>query len=137
MTEVRYDVTAIGNAIVDIIGRCDDGFLVKHGAPKGHMRLVDAATIAALYDDMGPAIEISGGSAANTVAGVASLGGRAAFIGKVADDAFGKIFRHDIAAAGVDVISVGALTHSAPALDIGLDFEADAVPSLTSPHRHA
>ena len=101
MTALRYDVTAIGNAIVDIIGRCDDAFLAQHGAPKGHMRLVDAATISTLYDAMGPAIEISGGSAANTMVGIASLGGRTAFIGKVAGDAFGKIFRHDITAAGV------------------------------------
>ena len=101
MTDNRYDVTAIGNAIVDIIGRCDDAFLAKHGAPKGHMRLVDADTIATLYDAMGPGIEISGGSAANTMTGIASLGGRAAFIGKIADDAFGKIFRHDIISAGV------------------------------------
>jgi sugar/nucleoside kinase (ribokinase family) len=94
-------VVAIGNAIVDIIGRCDDGFLDRHQAPKGHMRLVDTATINAIYKDMGPGIEISGGSAANTVVGVASLGGRAAFIGKVAEDEFGRIFRHDIGAAGV------------------------------------
>ncbi|MCC7251478.1 adenosine kinase [Hyphomicrobium sp.] len=96
-----FDVVAIGNAIVDIIGRCDDGFLDRHGAPKGHMRLVDTETIASIYKDMGPAIEISGGSAANTVVGVASLGGRAAFIGKVAEDEFGRIFRHDIGASGV------------------------------------
>ncbi len=101
MTAARYDVVAIGNAIVDIIGRCDDAFLAKHGAPKGHMRLVDAGTIASLYEAMGPGIEISGGSAANTMVGVSSFGGRAAFIGKVADDAFGKIFSHDIKAAGV------------------------------------
>ncbi len=96
-----FDVVAIGNAIVDIIGRCDDSFLDRHQAPKGHMRLVDTATIGTIYKDMGPGIEISGGSAANTVVGVASLGGRAAFIGKVAEDEFGRIFRHDIGAAGV------------------------------------
>jgi len=96
-----FDVVAIGNAIVDIIGRCDDSFLDRHHAPKGHMRLVDTETIGAIYRDMGPGIEISGGSAANTVVGVASLGGRAAFIGKVAEDEFGRIFRHDIGAAGV------------------------------------
>jgi sugar/nucleoside kinase (ribokinase family) len=96
-----FDVVAIGNAIVDILGRCDDSFLDRHGAPKGHMRLVDTETIHALYRDMGPGIEISGGSAANTVVGVASLGGRAAFIGKVAEDEFGRIFRHDIGAADV------------------------------------
>ena len=101
MTEPLYDVVAIGNAIVDIIGRCDDAFLAKHGAPKGHMRLVDAETISSLYTAMGPAIEISGGSAANTMVGVTSFGGKAAFIGKVAGDEFGRIFRHDIEAAGV------------------------------------
>jgi sugar/nucleoside kinase (ribokinase family) len=97
----EFDVVAIGNAIVDIIGRCDEAFLARHGAPKGHMRLVDPETIGTLYKAMGPAIEISGGSAANTVVGVASLGGRAAFIGKVAEDEFGRIFRHDIRASGV------------------------------------
>jgi sugar/nucleoside kinase (ribokinase family) len=101
MDATHYDVVAIGNAIVDIIGRCDDAFLVRHGAPKGHMRLVDAATVTKLYQAMGPAIEISGGSAANTMVGLASFGGRAAFIGKVAEDEFGRIFRHDIRAAGV------------------------------------
>lgn len=102
MSDTRYDVIGIGNAIVDIIGRCEDDFLVSHDAPKGHMRLVDAATIASLYADMGPAIEISGGSAANTLVGVSSFGGKSAFIGKVAGDEFGKIFAHDIRAAGVD-----------------------------------
>jgi sugar/nucleoside kinase (ribokinase family) len=101
MSEIRYDVVGIGNAIVDIIGRCDDSFLAEHGAPKGHMRLVDADMAGRLYDAMGPAIEISGGSVANTMVGVASFGGRAAFIGKVGDDDFGRIFAHDIRAAGV------------------------------------
>jgi sugar/nucleoside kinase (ribokinase family) len=101
MTAKSYDVVAIGNAIVDIIGRCDDAFLAAHGAPKGHMRLVDAATISTLYNAMGPGIEISGGSAANTMTGLTSFGGSAAFIGKVADDEFGRIFKHDISAAKV------------------------------------
>jgi len=101
MSDHRYDVVGIGNAIVDIIARCDDAFLVQNDAPKGHMRLVDAETIAKLYEAIGPAVEVSGGSAANTIAGVASLGGQAAYIGKVADDEFGKIFAHDIKAAGV------------------------------------
>lgn len=101
MTEIRYDVAAIGNAIVDIIGRCDEAFLAQHGATKGAMRLVDADTMAGLYAAMGPAVEISGGSVANTVVGVASFGGRAAFIGKTADDEFGRIFSHDIRAAKV------------------------------------
>ncbi|MDX2290547.1 MAG: adenosine kinase [Hyphomicrobiaceae bacterium] len=101
MTIARFDVIGIGNAIVDIIARCDDAFLARHDAPKGHMRLVDAETIARIYKDTGPAVEVSGGSAANTLTGVASFGGRAAFIGKVADDEFGRIFAHDIKAAGV------------------------------------
>lgn len=96
-----HDVVGIGNAIVDIIGRCDDAFLAKFGRTKGSMQLVDAATVLALYDAMGPAIEISGGSVANTMAGIASFGGKAAFIGKTADDQFGQVFRHDISAAGV------------------------------------
>jgi sugar/nucleoside kinase (ribokinase family) len=101
MTATRYDVTGIGNAIVDIIGRCDDSYLGKIGAAKGSMRLVDAVEIAKIYSGMGPAVEISGGSAANTLAGIASFGGRAGFIGKVADDEFGRIFSHDIRSIGV------------------------------------
>lgn len=101
MTNTKFDVLGIGNAIVDIIGRCDDAFLARHGAPKGHMRLVDAETVSRLYKDMGPGVEVSGGSVANTMVGIASFGGRAAFIGKVAEDEFGRIFAHDIRAAGV------------------------------------
>jgi sugar/nucleoside kinase (ribokinase family) len=101
MSETRYDVVGIGNAIVDIIGRCDNAFLARYGLEKSHMRLVDADAAASLYAAMGPAVEVSGGSVANTIVGVASFGGRAAFIGKVADDEFGHIFAHDIRAAGV------------------------------------
>ncbi len=101
MTATLYDVTGIGNAIVDIIGRCDDAYLQAIGAGKGSMRLVDADEIAKIYSGMGSAIETSGGSAANTLAGIASFGGRAGFIGKVADDEFGRIFSHDIRAIGV------------------------------------
>ncbi|MEQ1647348.1 MAG: adenosine kinase [Hyphomicrobiaceae bacterium] len=96
-----YDIVAIGNAIVDIIGRCDDAYLAKHSCPKGSMSLVDDAKMSALYAGMGPGIEISGGSAANTAVGVASFGGTAAFIGKIADDDFGRIFAHDIKTSGV------------------------------------
>lgn len=96
-----HDVVGIGNAIVDIIGRCDDAFLAKHDRTKGSMQLVDAVTVASLYDAMGPGIEISGGSAANTMVGVASFGGKAGFIGKTATDQFGQVFGHDIRAAGV------------------------------------
>ena len=101
MSEIRYDVVGIGNAIVDIIGRCDDAFLKARALNKGGMQLVDAATVEGLYKSMGPAIEISGGSAANTIVGVASFGGRTGFIGRIADDEFGRIFGHDIRAAGV------------------------------------
>ena len=96
-----YDVAAIGNAIVDVIAQCDDAFLAREGLVKGSMALIDPARAASLYDVMAAAIEASGGSAANTVAGVASFGGRGAFIGKVADDQLGAVFRHDMKALGV------------------------------------
>ncbi|HUJ38019.1 MAG TPA: adenosine kinase [Hyphomicrobium sp.] len=101
MADTRYDVVGIGNAIVDIIGRCDDAFLTKHDLRKGFMRLVDAQEADRLYALMGPGIERSGGSAANTIAGLASFGARAAFIGRVADDQFGTVFAHDIRTIGV------------------------------------
>ncbi len=101
MPAPSLDVVGIGNAIVDIIGRCDDAFLARFEAAKGSMRLVDTAALMALYDAMGPGIEISGGSAANTMAGIASLGGKAGFIGKIGGDQFGAIFKHDITAQGV------------------------------------
>ena len=96
MAEKIYDVVGIGNAIVDIIARCDEGFLTKHDLAKGFMRLIDAHEAARLYEAMGPAIERSGGSAANTIAGLASFGAKCGFIGRVAADQFGGIFRHDI-----------------------------------------
>ena len=101
MDATHFDVLGIGNAIVDIIAKADEALLARHGLAKGQMRLIDAGTVQKLYADMGPAIEISGGSAANTMVGIASFGGKAAFIGKVADDEFGRIFRHDIRTAGV------------------------------------
>jgi adenosine kinase len=101
MGATRFDVLGIGNAIVDVIARTEDDFLAKQGMHKGAMALIDEARAAAIYDAMGPAIEVSGGSAANTIVGVASLGARAAFLGKVKDDELGRTFRHDIRAAGV------------------------------------
>ncbi len=98
----RYDVLALGNAIVDVIAAHPDPFLAEHGIAKGMMRLISADEAERLYRHMGPGREISGGSAANTAAGVAALGGRAAFIGRVADDQLGRVFAHDIRAAGVD-----------------------------------
>jgi sugar/nucleoside kinase (ribokinase family) len=109
-----HEVVAVGNAIVDIIGRCDDAFLAAQGCSKGSMRLVDADAISRLYDAMGPAVEISGGSAANTMVGIASLGGRAGFIGKIAGDTFGQVFSHDIRAAGVTFTTSTAAEGSAP-----------------------
>jgi sugar/nucleoside kinase (ribokinase family) len=101
MPSNRYDVLGIGNAIVDVIARTEEDFLVAQGMNKGAMALIDEARAKRIYDAMGPAIEISGGSAANTIVGIASLGARAAFIGKVKDDGLGRVFAHDIRAAGV------------------------------------
>ncbi|AYV45841.1 adenosine kinase [Caulobacter flavus] len=95
-----YDVAAIGNAIVDVIAQCDDAFLDAQGLVKGSMALIDTARASSLYDAMAAGIEASGGSAANTLAGVASFGGKAAFIGKVADDQLGRVFTHDMRAIG-------------------------------------
>src|SRR5437762_5269214 len=101
MTTTRYDVLGIRNALVDVIARTEDDFLVRHNMRKGAMQLIDETRAEAIYEAMGPAIEISGGSAANTIVGVASLGARAAFVGKVKDDQLGRVFAHDIRAAGV------------------------------------
>ena len=101
MAAPRYDVLGIGNAIVDVIARAEDDFLVAQGMHKGAMALIDEARAAAIYAAMGPATESSGGSAANTIVGVASFGARAAFIGKVKDDELGRAFAHDIRAARV------------------------------------
>ena len=97
----QFDVLCIGNAIVDIIARCEDDFLVANGIHKGAMNLIDAERAEALYAAMGPAVEMSGGSAGNTAAGIASLGGSAAYFGKVSNDSLGRIFAHDIRAQGV------------------------------------
>jgi sugar/nucleoside kinase (ribokinase family) len=95
------DVVGIGNAIVDVISHADDAFLLANGIEKGAMTLIDAARAEEIYGRMGPGIEMSGGSAGNTMAGIASLGGRGAYIGKVRDDQLGAVFRHDIRAVGV------------------------------------
>ena len=101
MTQPAFDIVAIGDAIVDVIATCDDDFLVAHGLPKGSMQLLDTEAADRLYAAMGNARETSGGSAANSMAGVAAMGGKAAFIGQVADDQLGAIFRHDMRALGV------------------------------------
>ena len=112
MTTAKYDVTAIGNAIVDVIAQADDALLAAHNLPKGAMNLIDAETAEKLYAIMGAGKEASGGSAGNTIAGIAMLGGKAAYIGKVAADQLGQIFTHDIRAVGV--------TYDTPPLTGGL-----------------
>src|ERR1700722_5682246 len=101
MTAAKYDVLGIGNAIFDVLVQTDEGFLSRHGMTKGGMSLIDQDRAAAIYRDMGPATEMSGGSAANTIVGVASLGARAAYVGKVKQDKIGAMYAHDIRAAGV------------------------------------
>ena len=103
MTQIpaSYDVCAVGNAIVDVLAPCDPSFLTAQNLTAGSMQLVDAQQSAALYAAMAAGVEASGGSAGNTVAGIGSFGGRAAYIGKVADDTLGGVFTHDIRAAGV------------------------------------
>jgi sugar/nucleoside kinase (ribokinase family) len=101
MASATYDVLGIGNAIVDILARTDEAFLTQQGMAKGGMSLIDEARAAAIYKAMGPAVEISGGSAANTIVGVADFGARGAFVGKVKSDQLGGVFSHDIRAAKV------------------------------------
>lgn len=101
MTKPTFDVLTIGNAIVDVFSRVDEGFLARHNVTKGMMRLVSEKESADLFDDMGPSTQISGGSGANTAVGVASFGGKVAFIGKVKADALGRVFTHDTRSAGV------------------------------------
>jgi sugar/nucleoside kinase (ribokinase family) len=101
MSDIRFDVTCIGNAIVDVIASADDGFLTQNEIVKGAMNLVDETRSHDLYGKMPAGVEQSGGSAGNTAAGIASLGGKAAYIGKVRDDQLGEIFAHDMRATGV------------------------------------
>ena len=101
-TEARYDIVAIGNAIVDVIAQASDEFLDEEQLVKGSMALIDANRAQELYRDMGPAREISGGSGANTLAGAATLGRQCALIAQVADDQLGEVFAHDIRATGID-----------------------------------
>jgi adenosine kinase len=101
MTSAKYDVLGIGNAIFDVLVQVDDKFLAAHDMAKGSMALIDEARATAIYQAMGPATEMSGGSAANTIVGLASLGARAAYVGKIKDDQIGQMYAHDIRAAGV------------------------------------
>ena len=101
MTSAKYDVLGIGNAIFDVLVQTDEAFLSSHGMTKGGMALIDEARAVSIYRDMGPATEMSGGSAANTIVGIANLGARAAYVGKVKDDEIGRLYAHDIRAAKV------------------------------------
>jgi len=101
MSHTELDVVGVGNAIVDVLAATSDEFLVEHGLAKGSMTLIDEARARQLYASMGPAREASGGSAANTMAGVASLGGKPAYIGRVCNDQLGEIFSHDMRASGI------------------------------------
>jgi sugar/nucleoside kinase (ribokinase family) len=101
MTDAKYDVLGIGNAIFDVLVKTDEAFLAAHGMTRGGMALIDEPRAVSIYRDMGPATEMSGGSAANTIVGIASLGARAAYVGKVKDDQIGRLYTHDIRAAGV------------------------------------
>jgi len=108
MNSAKYDVLGIGNALFDILVRVDDKFLTDHGMAKGSMALIDEGRAASIYADMGPAMEVSGGSAANTIVGVAQLGARAAYVGKIKDDQIGRLYAHDIRSAGVAFDTVAA-----------------------------
>ena len=108
MAQKMLDVVGIGNAIVDVIARADDAFLAAEGIAKGAMTLIDDARAQSLYAAMGPAIESSGGSAANTIAGLAALGAKTGYIGLVGNDMLGEIFRHDITALGAQFQTAAA-----------------------------
>jgi sugar/nucleoside kinase (ribokinase family) len=114
VTDKSLDVLCIGNAIVDVIAAADDDFLAREGLDKGSMRLIDAEEATRLYGRMGPGREISGGSAGNTAAGVAMLGGRAGFIGQVADDQLGEVYRHDVSSIGVEFTTPAQPQSEAP-----------------------
>ena len=101
MAEPELDVVGIGNALVDVLSQADEDEVTRQGLVKGTMHLVDEARARTLYEAMGPGVEMSGGSAANTVVGVASFGGRAHYVGKVRDDQLGEVFGHDLRATGV------------------------------------
>jgi sugar/nucleoside kinase (ribokinase family) len=126
MAGSRLDVLTIGNAIVDVIADADDSFLAEEGLTKGSMRLIDAEEAERLYAHMRPAREVSGGCAGNTAAGIAALGGRAAFVGQVAPDQLGEFYRHDLTAAGVEFTT--------PAADVGAPTARSMI--LVTPDGH-
>src|SRR5438067_13433391 len=126
MPDPRLDVLCIGNAIVDVIANATDDFLSGEGLVKGSMRLIDAGEAERLYSHMGPAHQVSGGSAGNTAAGVAALGARAGFVGQVAPDQLGEFYRHDLTAVGVEFTT--------PAADVGAPTARSMI--LVTPDGH-
>ncbi|MGB0505656.1 MAG: adenosine kinase [Pikeienuella sp.] len=120
-----YDIVGVGNALVDVLSHIQDDFLTKNGVEKGIMQLIDTARSTELYGAMGPASQISGGSAANTIAGAAMLGAKTAYVGKVRDDQLGEIFAHDIRAVGV--------TFETPLAPKGAEDETGRCMVLVSP----
>ena len=112
MIPTEYDVVGVGNAIVDVIVQTNDSFLQEHGLTKGGMTIIDANNAEKLYSELGPSIKMSGGSAANTIAGIAVLGGKGVFVGKVSDDQLGNFFRKDIQAIGVRFFSNSNAKHA-------------------------
>ncbi|MFZ1989306.1 MAG: adenosine kinase [Alphaproteobacteria bacterium] len=131
MSAARYDVTGIGNAIVDVITQSSDKFLIENKIEKGAMTLIDTRRAEELYSKMGAGTESSGGSAANTIAGIASFGGKAAYIGKVADDQLGKAFAHDIKAIGVHYATL-PLKHGEPTARCLIMVTPDAQRSMNT-----
>jgi sugar/nucleoside kinase (ribokinase family) len=109
MTSAAFDVLGIGNAIVDVISRTDDGFLAQHALTKGSMMLIDEARAVKLYGAMGPGVAVSGGSCGNTMSGIASFGGKGAYIGKVRNDQLGGVFGHDLRSIGVSFQTAPAI----------------------------
>ena len=111
----EFQLCGLGNAIVDVISRSEEAFLGRNGLVKGSMMLIDEARAEALYAAMGPCVEVSGGSCGNTMAGVASFGGKGAYIGKVRNDQLGSVFGHDLKATGVSFETPSATTGPATA----------------------
>ncbi|MFZ5617292.1 MAG: adenosine kinase [Pseudomonadota bacterium] len=131
MRPPALDVIGVGNAIVDVLAQADDAFLAAHSIPKGGMILIEEARALEIYDAMAPGVEVSGGSAANSIACVASLGGKAGFVGKVAKDNLGEIFRHDLTALGV-VFGTAPLENGPGTARCLINVTPDAQRSMTT-----
>lgn len=131
MRPPALDVIGVGNAIVDVLAQSDDAFLAAHSIPKGGMILIDEARARSIYDQMAPGVEVSGGSAANSIACVASLGGEAGFVGKVSRDNLGDIFRHDLKALGV-YFDTPPLEHGPGTARCLINVTPDAQRSMTT-----